>query len=367
VDEPIEVMESDTLRIKWISTKTLWLTLVIMLVFGGIAEMLVRTESFQTPLTPPKMGSSHYQLGHKLALLQNEVKKNGAIDCIMVGSSMVDVGFNAGVFQNAYQEIAGRDIQCFNFGIDASTAASSFALVSILIEDYHPRLLIFGTDPRDYAVPSTDRDPSAVLAAPWVKYRQGGFSLEGWLQDHSYLHRYRQHISRLVRFQFEGTLWSQTHLNFPILPNGFTPLSKVSTYVNDPPSPQDDSYEVTYYTRIYSNYQMLDENLAALEYILSYNGSATQVVVVEMPISDGLYYFFGNGEADYNHYVDRVSGLANLYNVPFWRTEPLDSIPDDGWSDYSHLNVDGAEIFSTWLGERVGEAQVRGNIEILNP
>jgi hypothetical protein len=285
----------------------------------------------------------------------------------MVGSSIVDVGFDAKVFENVYQEIAGWEIRCFNFGIDASSAVSSAALVKILVEDYHPRLLLLGTDPRDYAVPSTDRDPAAILDSTWIQYRLGDFSLDGWLQDYSYLHRYRQHFSRLFRFEFEGTLWLETQLNFPILPNGHTPISAVNLDVGLPPDPLNTSYEVTYYNRIYSNYQMLDENLIALEDILKYNGTETRVIVVEMPVSDGLYYFFGNGEADYEKFVTYVSELTSLRQVPFWRTEPLDSIPDDGWSDYSHLNVTGAEVFSAWLGEQVGEAEMKGIIKLSRP
>lgn len=360
-------MKSDTLRVAGLFGKTFWTTILLLLLFGGITESITRLNFFQTALTPPKLGSRHYQLGHKLALLDAEVKKNGPIDCIMVGSSMVDVGFDPNAFQRAYHGTAGQNIRCFNFGIDASTMASSAALTEILIEDYHPRLLILGTDPRDYAVPSTDRDPAVILDTPWVAYRQGDFSVDGWLLEHSYLYRYRQHLGRLARFQFDGTLWSATHINFPILPNGFTPLDKVSTYINNPPGPLDDSYEVTYNRRIFSNYQMLDENLAALERIMEYHKSGTQVLVVEMPVSDGLYYFFGNGEKDYDRFIARVSELADRHLVPFWPTEPFDSIPDDGWSDYSHLNVTGAEIFSSWLGEQVGQLDAVKDTDSLQP
>jgi hypothetical protein len=285
----------------------------------------------------------------------------------MVGSSMVDVGFDPAAFQKGYHEIAGRDIRCFNYGIDASSATSTAALVQILMEDYRPRLLILGTDPRDYAILSTEEGPASILGTPWVKYRLGDFSLDGWLLEHSYLIRYRQHIGRLIRLQFMNTLWSELHLSFPILLNGHTPLTKVSTYINKHPDPQDSSFEVTYYRRIYSSYRMLDENLSAVESIMDYNGPRTQVIVVEMPESDGLYYFFGNGEMDYNRFVDGVSELASIKSVPFWRTEPLDSIPDDGWADYSHLNVTGAEIFSTWLGNQVGLLDVQRPADISNP
>ncbi len=178
------------------------------------------------------MGFRHYQLGHKLALLDAEIKRNGPLDCIMVGSSMVDVGFDPDFFQGGYEETTGQGIRCFNFGIDASSAVSTAVLVKILVEDYHPRLLFIGTDARDYAVPSTDRDPVAILESSWIQYRDGQFSLEGWLTDHSYFYRYRQHLSRLLHFNFEGTLWSETILNFEILVNGYTPIDKVADYIN---------------------------------------------------------------------------------------------------------------------------------------
>ena len=360
-------LKSDTLRVHGLFGRTFWLTLILLLLIGGIVEWVARSEPFPIPLTPPKMGSRHYQLGHKLALLNALVRETGHVDCIMLGSSIVDNGFDPAAFEIAYKEMTGRHIHCFNFGIDASSAASTAALTKIIVEDYHPRLLIIGTDARDYAVPREDADTAVVLNSPWVTYRQGKFSLEGWLLDHSHLYRYRQHLGRLARFQFEGTIWSNTKLNNEILPNGFTPLSKVNTYINNAPNPEDDSFEVTYYTRIYSSYRMLPENLDSLESIMDYNESGLPVILVEMPVSDGLYYFFRNRESDYNQFPTRVSELATIHNVLFWQTEPLDFIPGNGWVDYSHLNQTGAKIFSTWLGQQVGWAEHQGSIKTFQP
>ena len=351
------ILKPDTLRLTRPFGKTIWLTTILLLLLGGAAERVARLEFFQAPLTPPKMGSRHYELGHKLALLETAIKKNGPIDCLVIGSSMVDLGFDPDAFRKGYRESTGQDIRCFNFGIDASSAASAAALAQILIEDYHPRLLIYGTDARDYAVPQEDPDAAVILGTPWVKYRLGGFSLDGWLTEYSYLYRYRQHLSRLVRFQFEGTLRSQTKQNFEILRNGFTPYTTVSTYINDPPDPQDDRFEVRYYTRIFSSYRMLEANVDALEQVMSHNGLDTQVIVVEMPVADGLYYFFGNGENDYQRFIVQMNELSKLHQVPFWQTESLDLIPDNGWVDYSHMNATGAKVFSSWLGQQVGEAE----------
>ena len=350
-------MKPATLQISTRSGKTVSLTILLFFLLIAVAEWVARSESFQAPLTPPKMGSHHYQLGHKLILLNALARKTDYVDCIMLGNSTVDTGFDPAAFERGYREMTGQDIDCFNFGIDASSAASTAALAQIIVEDYHPRLLIIGTDARDYAIPKEDHEPAVVLNTPWVAYRQGNFSLEGWLLDHFYLYRYRQHLARLARFQLEDTLWSRTKLNYEILPNGFTPLSKVGTYINDPPDPEDHSFEVTYYTRIYSSYQMLDANLEGLKSMMEYHQSGIAVILVEMPVSDGLYYFFGNRESDYNRFLARVGELATMHHVPFWQTESLDFIPDTGWVDYSHLNKTGAEVFSLWLGQQVGRAE----------
>jgi hypothetical protein len=362
-----ELFKSRTLVVRLSFGKTLWLTVIMLVLLLGTSEWVTRSQYFQQPLTPPKMGSRHYQLGHKLSLLDAAIKNNGPVDCIMVGSSMVDVGFNPDFFQKGYRDITQRDIHCFNFGIDATSAASTSALAKIVVEDYHPRLLLVGTDARDYVLPLDDPDVSVILETPWVRYRRGDFLLDGWLTEHSYFYRYRQHLSQLIRLNLNNTLWSETNLSYKIIQNGFTPINIVSTYINDPPAPDDTSFEVLYYKRIYSSYQVLKVNLAALEQMVNINGSNTQVVLVEMPVSDGLYYFFGNGQVDYNRFISQVSGVASKHQVPFWQTEPLNMIPDDGWSDYSHLNTNGAELFSTWLGQQVGKAEIQGAITVIRP
>ena len=360
-------MRSKTLLLKGTSGKIFWLTLAVLFMLTGVGELIVRTEFFQAPLTPPHLGSSHYQLGHKLAWLDAETKRNGPVDCIMLGNSMVARAFDPDVFQNTYKKATGRDIHCFNFGINASSAFSTAVVARILVEEYNPRFLIVGTDPRDFALPSSDPDVTTIVDSSWIRYHLGDFSLDDWLTDVSYLYRYRSHISRLLHFKYKDTLWSDTKLNFPILPNGLTEIDKVNPLVNDPPDPLNISEEVAYFKKIYAPYVMLDENLVALETIAEHNGSGTQVVIVEMSVADGFYYFFEKGEADYNRYVDAIGKLASLHQVPFWRTEPLDLIPVDGWADYIHVNPKGAAAFSAWLAVQVAIWDGEENLEALQP
>ena len=181
---------------------------------------------------------------------------------------MVDTGFDPAAFETGYKEMTGRDIHCFNFGIDASTAASTAALS----QDCRRRLSPASAhhwhgSPRLCSTERGDRDPAVVLNSPWVAYRQGNFSLEGWLLEHSYLYRYRQHLGRLAQFQFEGTLWSNTKR-----PTKFCRMVLLRSTKSAPTStilrsPGDNSFEVTYYTRIYSSYHMLLKIWRVLESI----------------------------------------------------------------------------------------------------
>ena len=131
---------------------------------------------------------------------------------------------------------------------------------------------------------------------------------------------------------------------------------------NDPPDPSDQSYQVQYYSRILKSYRVLDINLEALQQTLDLRNSDMQVFVVEMPVPNGYYYFFGNGKKDHEKFIQSVKALTGKSAVPFWQTEPLDHIPGNGWSDYSHMNITGAEVFSTWLGRQVAQGELDGKL-----
>src|SRR5690554_1691871 len=109
-------MKPNTLRTTHFVGRSFWFTVALTLLLGGSAEWIARSDTIQTQLTPPKMSSRRYQLGHKLSLLDDEVRRNGPVDCIMIGSSMVDVGFDPEYFQEAYRNVTRQDIWCFNFG-----------------------------------------------------------------------------------------------------------------------------------------------------------------------------------------------------------------------------------------------------------
>lgn len=70
------------------------------------------------------------------------------------------------------------------------------------------------------------------------------------------------------------------------------------------------------------------------------------------PISD--FQLARNGA--YDHYVRQISELADQYRIPYYdfnlcRSEYLALSQDRHWADMGHLNTEGAEIFTQFMGQ----------------
>jgi hypothetical protein len=70
-----------------------------------------------------------------------------------------------------------RGLSCFNFGVDALTPVSAAYLAQILVDTYHPKLLIFGTDARDFAIDRQSEETTVIADMAWVQYRLGKFNI----------------------------------------------------------------------------------------------------------------------------------------------------------------------------------------------
>jgi hypothetical protein len=327
---------------------------VMMLAFVAlllaIGEVILRTDMVQARLTAPSIGSRHWHLARQVHRLETMARKEGAPDCLFLGNSMVWRGIDVEAFQTAYEQTTGEPIRCFNFGVDALTAAGAGPLAQLLVEQYRPKLLIFGTDARDFSTPIDSEETQVILETPWLQYRLGNWSLDGWLHEYSYVYRYRRHIREIMRFFYRDALRREPDRGL----DGFDSDDAVGAFVQEPPDPADSRQHIQYYYSRLSDYVIRSENLAALQQIVDQQTAGVRVLVVEMPVPETYMYFFGNDVADYEHFIDTMKVFLQDSQTPFWQTTPLGLIPDDGWVDYSHLNTAGARLFSSWLGHQVG-------------
>jgi hypothetical protein len=108
---------------------------------------------------------------------------------------------------------------------------------------------------------------------------------------------------------------------------------------------------------------VLSENVDGLKKIANFSEQGVQVIFFEVPVVfDEYYNYFGNGEDDYDGFVNAVSSVTDEYGIPFIRTNELSTIPEEGWWNENHLNMEGANIFSRWLGEQIGLLRNQGDL-----
>lgn len=300
------------------------------------------------------MGIRHSEFGPKLQQLRKIVARDGGIDCVFMGNSTVNNAIDPERFSNVYRGISGRDIKCYNFGIDAIPASVAFGLAGIIVEDFHPDVFVYGLVARDLALSPGDKETILFEDAAWYRYRQGDFNLSGWLFEHSYLYRYRELLFCLILLDYD-TVFLAADREI-IGSNGFIPLPGQDVDTRYPPAPDDSLFSVRRAFEVLYDYSIQPSQVAGLEKLMQLNGPNLSVVIVEMPTPQTHLVFFENGEKDYNRFLDQVSRLASANAVPFITTTDGQLFPDDAWFDYSHVNAKGAEILSDWLAHRIYEA-----------
>jgi hypothetical protein len=352
-------MMKHTLQLTTPFGRTLILMIPLLCVLLIAGEVIIRQPLIYSRLKTPSLNSRHYHIERQWYRLEDLTRNGIEIDCIALGNSMVVNSFDPILFNQSFQSETGIDLNCFNFGVDALTPVSAAYLAQILIDTHHPKLLIFGTDARDFAIDRQSEETTVIADMAWVKYRLGKFSLAGWLVDHSYLYRYRYSLVEFMQLQKR---WEEPVTNL----YGSEPSDIIAT-VSAPPDRGDDSYHIQYYYRVLENYSVKPENRAALNQILDLKSSGTAIALIEMPVPDTYFYFFDNPAKDYQAFLDTLATASSDNDVFFLETTRHHLIPDDGWVDYTHVNRQGAHIFSEWLGKQLGNAVIQGQITGLTP
>lgn len=303
IDGVEHTINHKTLRIRFQFSPTIVLTLLILLFILIVVEAALRLDPLSLWLPNSNFGGRHSQFERQLARLEKVAVTDGPIDCIFVGSSLVWLDINPGVFEEAYRQETGQKIHCFNFGVEAMPATVTAGLAPILVEQFNPKFLIYGIHTRDMGTPVLDDDAQVILQSPWYRYQQGDFTLTGWLATHSRIYRNADHIPQLLRFDF-SSLQDQIYAT-DFQQHGFDPKMSSKWDVESLPDTQDPGLQGGF--SFYGQYQIQEENLEALEELSTLAKKDVQVIVVAMPVHQNFYRFFGEGVKDYDRFIEQVA------------------------------------------------------------
>jgi hypothetical protein len=338
-----------------------WLTLMFLLGYFVLGEVFFRFDSVQAALTGPRIGSRHAQFEIQVARLEKLVNEGEPIDCIFLGNSMIWLGVNPLIVNELFQDMTGQEIHCFNFGVSALPASSAGQIAQMLVERYHPQLLIYGTFARDYAIPAEAEDAYVVSETPWLKYQNGDLNLQGWLYSHSAVFQYSGHMRDALLRKYLEDVFPQSDA-LPYKAYGLDPKYDIRIDVTTEPDLE------SKYNRDpvqwLGHFEIQPENLEGLRRIVQQAENGTEVIVLEMPFHANAYAFFPHGKQDYELYVQQVDSITASNQTLFWRVNDQPVLAPENWWDYFHLNLQGVDLFSAWLGNKLAETYLQGLVKL---
>jgi hypothetical protein len=306
----------------------------IFLLLVGLSEFLLRTP-FGELLFPPYVTSIQPILDVKLHRLDVLARREGQLDCIIVGSSVVWNAIDPEIVRQIYEEQTGSPLTCYNFGIPVFDHADTSVAAEAIVARYHPGLLIYGISPneliprtRNYAEPSlaTPSDFEATLR-------------RGWIRNNSYLYR----LSHANNFSQTADVRSS--------PYGFTVRPGVGD-VDRIPSQELDARTfdpAAGYTGFDQHARQDLSRIMALQ-----QQEDVTVIVVEIPVAPSYQYYLPNEQEGYQEFLDTLRRYTESEGVVFLSSASfMDDPPDDIWSDHIHLNETGHVAFSMWFASEL--------------
>ncbi len=335
----------------------IWLALII-----SLAETLARSDAVQSLLPAPSYGMVNRQFELQWDRLRTFVAQGGQPDCIFLGSSQMLRGVDPLAFAAAYREETGREPRCFNLGVRGLDPVNTYKAALLLLQENNPRLLIIGTDIPSYSVQRADRlRDKAFSEQVWVRYRLGEPLVEGWLIDHSAA--LRAYLPKRFYFTIghDAQQVDAEEFDAVITREGFGPTDFKSKVLGEPPGADDPQAELF---EGLQDFQLASDQLAALEATLALR-VRVPVIILELPLHSTFMHFFGNGRADYERGLQAIRDRIAPAPVDFVETTDQNIVPDSGWANRNHLNAQGAETFSRWLGAHLAGLTLDGTLPSL--
>ncbi|MBN1562443.1 MAG: hypothetical protein JXA10_01290 [Anaerolineae bacterium] len=315
---------------------TILIALLILALLIPAAEGLARLSWIEARI-PAAVGAPNPYFDTKVGELDTLIAQEGRIDCLFIGSSVVNSGIVPARFEKAYYEATGQAIRCYNFAIPGVTASGVAKLADLLVERYRPRVLIYGFTLRAFSAEMAQTGGAGqIFKADWTRYSTGDWNLHGWIIDHSLAYRRYLALRDWPEADFVNPVGKRDVRHY----RGFNPFGAGAQF---------------FAPDYLFDYEIAPEEWDALLRLLALN-TQTQVMLVEMPLPEQTVAVFEGGPTHYARYLDEVAAAAAEHSIPYIATFGIDIVPDNGWAgDTHHMSATGALVFSAWLGEQMGE------------
>lgn len=340
--------------------------LLLVLVLLVAAEAVARIPWVQRRVEVASVGNYHYQFEIKWFHLQRYVEENGGVDVLFLGSSLVNSGIDPDEVNAAWTETTGESpLRMYNFGVEGLTIQPNSVVAQLLVETYHPKAIVFGTEIRDYAANNGVETAEKFLADPWLQHRLGKLTLRGWLVENSAAYRYFLAYRNWMRWDFAENQARIIRRTSKLSDTGYDVENRVAEDPYRPPDPDDPEDAEGF--EVFADFEIDAGRLENLETLLSLQDEGVTIMVAEMPVTPQFFDFFEDGLGAHDEFVEVVSSRVEDAGVEFIPALPENDLPDNGRSDRVHLSKHGAAVFSRYLGEWLGQLTLESGLDLRQP
>ncbi len=291
-------------------------------------------------LPPPGLETRNPEFNAKINYIEAFVRRYGQVDCLLLGSSHIDYGLDPALISQAYQSKTGQEIRCFNFGLASLTPDTAAPLAKMLINRYHPRLLIFEVSAHSFDKRFGDL-ARPLIKNPWIRYQLGEQTPKGWLLAHFHLYGYYRTFK----------LWQHPYSR-DIMLNAWKKMDDSGYSAHQGQEQQLFAKDTT----SGFDFRIEPSMWQGFQEVLALNGQ-TRIILLEAPIQTAFLpdYILGGKKAYETKFIPPVQAELSTRDIPFWRAqvEIAPQVPDSMWFDPQHLNAQGAALLSNWLAQKL--------------
>jgi hypothetical protein len=324
--------------------------LSLVIVIGSLVglEAFARLPAIQNMVQSRSLGFQHYFFEIKWFNFNKYFQRDNRMDFVFVGNSMVNTGVDIEAFDQAFENETGHLTRSFNFGLDGLNMTATSEVVKLLVDNYPIKVLLLGTELRDFAKTEEGTVSDVFTNTPWLEYRLGYFSPFGWLVDHSAFLQIFLKYRNWAQADYEEQYALIRHFWLQVTEAGY----KGDTNFIDWSVPQPNFANPFELARkvLYKSFAFSDAKFEMLRELIEYCQSRGVVVfLLQMPVTKQFYQYFPDPEGDRQEYLARVKKVADETGVLFVESPDLNLITDEGWSNTNHMNVIGAGYYGKYL------------------